>query len=533
MAVVAQLNTVFSATTEKFERGVDRVTKKIGTVEKAIGSAKAAIAGFLTVATIDRIARSLGEVAERIDGVAKVSDRLGVATEDLLGMQHAAELAGSSAEGMNSGLDKMNKTIGTAVQNGGKAAEVFNKLGLSARVLAEQDAAVAFGQIADALNRLPTHAQRAAAAQAIFGRGAAELTATIALGSKGIAEHIKEVDELGASYSRLEAQAVEAANDAMSRLDKAWEGLKKKTVIQFAPDIEAAANVATAKVSGKPNVESKAFDESSWWNVALGMFGAGGDMIGATAANDIDSVLTKSNIAMNADAPTELEQQENLWKSTWAQTSQAFTDFRQDNSGFFSALDTAHAKFDKFVEDANKLKQVGVLDKLQNDVFNAGASFGEVLDEAGRKLGDGMISGLSDAKSSLFKSITEGGRKLDEARKREDERVKELQVSTLSPVEQFQRTLDELDALRPLLGEDVFERSKLMAFQNAAANLPDPNRRAGALEFGTAEAFSAQQNNQQVQTEQQILAELERQTRLDEEALRVFKESGQIISFPQ
>jgi hypothetical protein len=75
-------------------------------------------------------------------------------------------------------------------------------------------------------------------------------------------------------------------------------------------------------------------------------------------------------------------------------------------------------------------------------------------------------------------------------------------------------------------------RIRMTALQSLAAELPDPNRRAAALEFGTSSAFSAQLDKPREMTEKQILEQLKEQTRIQEEQLKAYQTTGQIVAIP-
>jgi hypothetical protein len=99
--------------------------------------------------------------------------------------------------------------------------------------------------VADQINRLGTQAEKAAAANYLFGRSGQSLLNLFSQGSEGIAAFQREAEKLGLTYSRLDAAKIEAANDAMTRLKGAGRGLITQTTIELAPAIEAVATALT------------------------------------------------------------------------------------------------------------------------------------------------------------------------------------------------------------------------------------------------------------------------------------------------
>lgn len=179
--------------------------------------------------------------ADQIDETAKLADRLNISTEALTGFQHAAELAGSSTEGLNAGIAKMAVNIGKAAEKGDDADKTFSALGLSATELAKQDAAKQFEQIADAINRLPDAAARAAATVAVFGKSGGELAATLALGSKGLAETVERMKSFGVAINRVDSRKVEEANDALTDVGTVLEGVWKQLAVKVSPIVTEVA----------------------------------------------------------------------------------------------------------------------------------------------------------------------------------------------------------------------------------------------------------------------------------------------------
>src|SRR5687768_492797 len=91
-------------------------------LSRGIASASGALAGFATkigtlavaAAPIIAIGASVAGIKNAfasLDDIAKLSDRLGMTTQSIAGLQFAADLAGVSAEQLTGGFEKMLKTI--------------------------------------------------------------------------------------------------------------------------------------------------------------------------------------------------------------------------------------------------------------------------------------------------------------------------------------------------------------------------------------------------------------------------------------
>src|SRR6266545_3497170 len=66
--------------------------------------------------------------SDAADAAAKMGDRFGIATDKLIGMQHAGELAGVSNQGLASALQGMAKSSVDAARGGVETAQAYRLL---------------------------------------------------------------------------------------------------------------------------------------------------------------------------------------------------------------------------------------------------------------------------------------------------------------------------------------------------------------------------------------------------------------------
>lgn len=259
----ASLNVKLTADTSGFSKGLKRGQREIqsfaSSVTGSIGGLKSAFVGLAAAVGVGLSANAFKNFVQgsldAIDANAKMADRLGTSTENLVGLQHAAGLAGADVETLGKSLDLLNRTLGDANSGSKSAGDAFRNIGLDPAKLKGQDLVVTFGQIADQINQYPDQARKAAAAQNFFGRASADLLATLSLGSKGLAENHAEMEKLGKAYSRIDAANVEAANDAVEKLKGAFEGLGNSIAIALAPLLESAANWLTDLTAGASGID--------------------------------------------------------------------------------------------------------------------------------------------------------------------------------------------------------------------------------------------------------------------------------------
>lgn len=246
MANIGRLTVDLRLASQKFDASLKKATANLGTFRakanaavKSMGGMQARIAGLVGVAGFGAmIAKSL----EAGDAIAKMSDRLGISTENLSAFQHLAQLSGESIEGFDKSIEKMVRSIGEAGRGMGTGQKAFEELGISVDQLAGKNADEQFLIIADAIKGVGNESLQASYASDIFGRSGIKLLNTIKSGREGFESAREEVDKFGLSLDRVQAAKIEAANDAILRTQQAMKGISMQATVELAPILEEVAN---------------------------------------------------------------------------------------------------------------------------------------------------------------------------------------------------------------------------------------------------------------------------------------------------
>lgn len=260
---VANLAVSVTAKTSKFRKGMGRARKALKKFRVGIAKTLKRLTKFtalMAAAAAAGAAFLARSQMKTIDSMAKLADRIGTTTEKLAGLHHAAEITGAGAELMSKSLDVMTKRLGEAAGGTGEAKDTIKELGLNLQELIEMDPADAFYRIADAISRLPTQAQKAAAASDLFSRAGLQLVNTLDLGAKGLRKMHVEAVLLGLAFSRIDAAKVEAANDAIQRMRETFIGIGRTIAINIAPYIEFVAKQLQELGIGANRAIGKFFD---------------------------------------------------------------------------------------------------------------------------------------------------------------------------------------------------------------------------------------------------------------------------------
>lgn len=209
--------------------------KTVGKIAK-IGSAFALVAGGATAALTKAS-------MQNIDALAKTADKIGITTQALGGLQHAAELTGVSGETMNMALQRMTRRVSEAANGTGEAVKALDELGLNAAELEKLPLDVQMGVVADAMGNVTNQSDRVRLAMKLFDSEGVALVNTLAGGSAGLSAMAKESELLGLSISRVDAAQIEAANDSITKAQGVFEGIGNQIAVTLSPLVsELAAN---------------------------------------------------------------------------------------------------------------------------------------------------------------------------------------------------------------------------------------------------------------------------------------------------
>lgn len=253
MASIGKVSAVFTASTSGLSAGVSRAGAAMkGLQADASGlrssmNALVAIQGAALFGSIvsgaTSAARSLFQygaaAAGTIDDTSKMAARLGMTYSEFSGLALGADLAGVSMDQVAKAVTRSEVAFVKAANGSKQATAAFAAIGLSARELNNLSAAERFDAIAEAIARLPTESQRAAASIAIFGKAGAELLPLFNEGSGAIAAARAEAERFGLALTNAQGQNVESMNDAFTRAQAAIQGVVQQVVAYLAPAIDA------------------------------------------------------------------------------------------------------------------------------------------------------------------------------------------------------------------------------------------------------------------------------------------------------
>lgn len=261
MANVATLAVSLIANTNNYTRGLSQARRQTDDFVGHLGNIRGKITGVLAGVGISlgvrELISGLRETADNIGNLANKADSIGISTEALARFNYAAKLSDVSTEALSASLVKMRHNILNARDSGADAAESLRAMGFDLDTLAQMDAEQQFLNIAEAISRIPSIAERGRIAIDIFGKSGVNLLSMLKGGAAALQELGQEMDSFGGSVDRVSAEKIIEMNDALEKLDDVWDGIKTTVVIKVAPAVTDLVDRLRAMVTAGDDFGAK------------------------------------------------------------------------------------------------------------------------------------------------------------------------------------------------------------------------------------------------------------------------------------
>jgi len=215
-------------------KSVNQAAGRLASSAAKIGLAFAT-AGAAAAAALTKMQMS------NIDSLAKTADKIGVTTEALGGLRHAAELTGVGSDTLDMAMQRLTRRVSEAANGTGEAKNALIELGINASNLEKLPLDVQMEVIADAMGDVKSQSDKVRLAMKLFDSEGVSLVSTLAGGSTGLQEMAKEAETLGVTINRVDAAKIEMANDAVTKSKGVFTGLGNQLATAFAPIIQGVS----------------------------------------------------------------------------------------------------------------------------------------------------------------------------------------------------------------------------------------------------------------------------------------------------
>jgi len=261
--VVSSIAVTVGANVTQFVRDMNTASSSVEGLGKKARAAMSQLAAYGAAATAAGIAVGAAlyvNASEEIDRQAKLARAVGGTTASIQSLERAAGLAGVNAEALASANEKLNAKLGQAVTVGGAAAEQLDRMGLSAKALANMDADERLAAIADRIVKLGYNSAQSGAALKELGIKGSEMNAMMMDGGDQFRAVNAELKEFGFLVSDVDAAKIEAANDAWDSMGLGIQAIGNTLAVELSPYVEVLAtyfkNAAGESAGFKEQIKS-------------------------------------------------------------------------------------------------------------------------------------------------------------------------------------------------------------------------------------------------------------------------------------
>ena len=244
----------------RIDKSFSGLGKGVGAIKGALGGfAAGAFGGFLASFSLGAIKDAISQSLEFAGSLGEVAQSLGVGTKFLQEFRFAATQNGATLEQADTALGKFSITLGKAFNDKtSSAADSLTSLGLSLEKLKSQSDSERFQSVADAIAKIKDPARQAAAAVAIFGKGALAILPTLQQAGAGFRQSAAEAQKFGLILSDSQIANADKTADKINKLKQA---LATKVAGVVADNAEAIGRLADSLA----NLAGEAVRAASAW----------------------------------------------------------------------------------------------------------------------------------------------------------------------------------------------------------------------------------------------------------------------------
>jgi len=261
-STIGKVRAVFTASTSGLTAGVNAASASMKRLQSDVAGLRSGMgalvaiqgtqlfASFVSGAT--SAARSLiGMGAAATEAISQQNDlasRLGTTYGELAGLSYAGSLVGVSMDQIGAAMTRAQVTFAKAADGSKQANAAFAQLGLSVADLNGMSTEQQFEAIAQAISELPSEAERAAAAVAVFGKAGVGLLPMFNEGAAGIRAAREEAERFGLALTNTQAGNVDAMGDSFDKVRAAIQGVINQVTAYLAPAVTAISTAFTDMV---------------------------------------------------------------------------------------------------------------------------------------------------------------------------------------------------------------------------------------------------------------------------------------------
>ncbi|KQQ90389.1 phage tail tape measure protein [Massilia sp. Leaf139] len=247
MSQLGALTVSLEANIARFVSDMGRASQTTEQAMNRINGALETVKGGLQAlgigASVGGFAMIIKGSIDAADNLRDMSQKTGLAVEELNGLGFASGQAGGSLEAMASAAGKLNKSITEAAGGNGEAAEAFKALGISVKDAEGnlKKADVIMAEVADQFAKYQDGPEKAALALRLFGKAGADMIPLLNDGGDAMRENIEYAKRYSFATADL-SNAADNFNDTMGKLAIQQRGFINQLSAEMLPVLQSVAN---------------------------------------------------------------------------------------------------------------------------------------------------------------------------------------------------------------------------------------------------------------------------------------------------
>lgn len=214
---------------DEFSRVFGQMENKMNLLSSSLGKIGFASMATAAAAAAAAVTKMVMSTADAGDQFHELSKRTGISVESLSGLKYAADLSGSSIEGVAIGLKFLGKNMVEAKDGTGEVSAAFKSLGVNVKDSTGQLRPVndVLFQLSDKFKAMEDGANKTALAVKIFGRSGTDIIPLLNEGSSGINKMTAEAQRLGITFTKEGAAAADEFNDNLIKMKANLTGMTR------------------------------------------------------------------------------------------------------------------------------------------------------------------------------------------------------------------------------------------------------------------------------------------------------------------
>ena len=196
-------------------------------------------------------------VSEYGDSIDKMSQKVGMSAESYQSWDYVLKISGTEMSSMTTGLKTLTNKFDDAKNGSQTAQDMFKKLGLSMSDIKNMSREDLFGAVVTGFQGMADSTERAALANDLFGKSGQELAPLFNTTVEETQKLKDEVANMGGIMSDKAVKDSAAFQDALTRMQMTFEGVKNSALATLLPAFTDIAIGFTDLIAGVDGAEEK------------------------------------------------------------------------------------------------------------------------------------------------------------------------------------------------------------------------------------------------------------------------------------